>query len=232
MTSETISVVMSAWNGAAYIREAIDTILGQTYAPIELIVVDDGSTDQTNAILREYGDRLRLITQDNKGQSAGLVAGIAVATGQYLAFQDADDTWTLDKLARQYAALADPELDAVFCLSQQFVSPELPDTDAFKVRQPIMAGEVWTCMLIRRTAFDRIGNFNSTSKTAFIEWLGRAKQMGFRYKMIDEALHHRRLHASNYGRLFPKERDKSLLAALRLHVVRSRTGRGGGDPSP
>jgi glycosyltransferase involved in cell wall biosynthesis len=233
MTSETISVVMSAWNGAAYIREAIDTILGQTYAPIELIVVDDGSTDQTNAILRDYGGRLRLITQENKGQAAGLVAGIAMASGGYLAFQDADDTWALDKLARQHAALADPELDAVFCLSEQFVSPELPDPGAFKPRQAVLAGEIWTCMLIRRAAFDRIGNFDPDSKTAFIEWLGRAKQMGFRSRMIDEALHRRRLHASNFGRLFPKERDKSLLAALRLQVVRSRTGRGGGsDPSP
>lgn len=232
MTSETISVVMSAWNAAAYIREAVDSILDQTYTPIELIVVDDGSTDQTNAILREYGDRLRLITQENKGQAAGLNAGIAMASGQYLAFQDADDIWTPDKLARQHAALADPDLEAVFCLSEQFVSPELTDVEAFKPRQTIMVGEIWACMLIRRSSFDRVGNFDVALKTTFVDWLGFAKQIGLRYKVIEEALHRRRLHPANFGRRFPEARDKSLLAALRKQIVRSRAGSGGNDPSP
>ena len=233
MTGETISVVMSVWNGAAYLREAIDSILNQTYAPIELIVVDDGSTDQTNAIIREYSDRVRLITQDNRGQAAGLVAGIAAATGQYLAFQDADDTWAPNKLARQHAALADARLEAVFCLSEQFVSPELADeADVIKPRSTIMTGETASCMLIRRAAFDRIGNFDPSSKTTFIEWLGRAKQMALSYTVIDEVLHHRRLHLSNFGRLFPEERDKSLLTALRRQIVRSRTGRDGEDEPP
>ncbi len=225
MTTETISIVMSVWNGAAYLNQAIDSILNQTYAPIELIVVDDGSTDRTNAIIREYGERVRLITQDNKGQAAGMIAGIAIASGQYLAFQDADDTWTLNKLARQHALLADTRLEAVFCLSEQFVSPELPDAATVRLRHTVMAGEQWSCMLIKRSAFDRIGNFDPSSKTAFIEWLGRAKQMGLNYTMMDEVFHHRRLHPSNFGRLFPEERDKSLLAALRQQIVRSRTKR-------
>lgn len=233
MTDNTISVVMSVWNGAAYLKEAIDTILNQTYAPVELIIVDDGSTDQTNSIIREYGDRVRLITQHNQGQAAGLIAGIAIATGEYLAFQDADDTWTPNKLAQQHAALADARLEAVFCLSEQFVSPELPDVAAIKPRHTVMVGEQWSCMLIRRSAFDRIGNFDPSSKTAFIEWLGRAKQMALSYTVIDEVLHRRRLHPSNFGRLFPEARDKSLLSALRQQIVRSRTANGGdGDQPP
>ncbi len=225
MTTETISVVMSVWNGAAYLKEAIDSILDQTYAPAELIVIDDGSTDRTNAIVREYGSRVRLIRQDNQGQAAGMVAGIAAASGQYLAFQDADDTWALNKLARQHATLADPQLEAVFCLSEQFVSPELPDAASVRKRHTVMVGEQWSCMLIRRPAFERIGNFDPSSKTAFVEWLGRAKQMTLSYTVIDEVLHYRRLHPANFGRLFPEARDKSLLAALRQQIVRSRTSR-------
>lgn len=216
---------MSVWNGAAYLREAIDSILNQTFAPIELIVIDDGSTDRTNAIIREYGDRVQLITRYHSGQAAGLVAGTAVASGQYLAFQDADDIWSLHKLARQHAAFADAQLEAVFCLSKQFVSPELAGAvDQLKPRNAIMTGELASCMLIRRSAFDRIGNFDPSSKTTFIEWLGRAKQMALSYTVIDEVLHFRRLHLSNFGRLFPEARDKSLLAALRQQIVRSRTG--------
>lgn len=232
MTTETISVIMSVWNGAAYLNQAIDTILNQTYAPIELIVVDDGSTDRTNAIIREYGERIRLITQDNKGQAAGMMAGIAIASGQYLAFQDADDIWALNKLARQHAAFTDTRLEAAFCLSEQFVSPELPEAATIKLRHTVMTGEQWSCMLIKRPAFDRIGNFAPSSKTTFIEWLGRAKQMALTYTVIDEVLHYRRLHPSNFGRLFPEERDKSLLAALRQQIVRSRTRREDGSDPP
>lgn len=229
----TISVVMSVWNGAAYVKEAVDSILDQTYAPIELIVIDDGSTDRTNAIIKEYGSRVRLITQNNQGQAAGIVAGIAAASGQYLAFQDADDTWALNKLARQHAALADPQLEAVFCLSEQFVSPELPGAASVRQHHTVMVGEQGSCMLIRRSAFERIGGFDPSSKTAFVEWLGRAKQMTLSYKVIEEVLHYRRLHPANFGRLFPEARDKSLLAALRQQIVRSRTRRDGEkDPSP
>lgn len=229
MTAETISVVMSVWNGAAYLREAIDSILDQTYSPIELTVIDDGSTDQTNAIIREYGSRVRLITQSNSGQAAGLVAGIAAASGQYLAFQDADDTWAPNKLARQHAALADARLEAVFCLSEQFVSPELPGAASISKRHTVMVGEQGACMLIRRSAFDRIGNFDQSSKTAFVEWLGRAKQMTLSYAVVDEVLHYRRLHPGNFGRLFPAARDQSLLAALRQQIVRSKSSREGED---
>ncbi|WP_315831167.1 glycosyltransferase family A protein [Bradyrhizobium prioriisuperbiae] len=225
MTRETTSVVMSVWNGGAYLKEAIDSILDQTYAPIELVVVDDGSTDQTNSIIRAYGDRVRLLTQDHSGQSVGLIAGIAVATGRYLAFLDGDDIWTPDKLARQHAAQADTRLEAVFCLSKQFVSPELADAAGeARPRKDVLVREFAGCMLIRRPAFDRIGNFDPLSKTAFVEWLGRAKHMALRYAVIEEVLHHRRLHASNFGKIFSEERDKSLLAALRLQIVRSRSG--------
>jgi glycosyltransferase involved in cell wall biosynthesis len=172
-----------------------------------------------------------LITQENRGQSAGFIAGIAVATGRYLAFLDGDDIWTPNKLTLQHAVLADARLEAVFCLSKQFVSPELVDA-ASQVgpRKTEQVGEFAGCMLIRRSAFDRIGNFDPLSRTAFVEWLGRAKQMTLRYAVIEEVLHHRRLHALNFGRVFPEARDKSLLAALRLQIVRSRRGHDEDDP--
>src|SRR5882757_4985674 len=149
MTSETISVVMSVWNQSTYLKEAIDSILHQTYAPIELIVIDDGSTDQTNSVIKEYGDRVRLITQENRGQSAGFIAGITVATGRYLAFLDGDDIWTPNKLTLQHTVLANAPLEAVFCLSKQFVSPELVDAAGeFRPRNDEQVGESAGCMLI------------------------------------------------------------------------------------
>lgn len=225
MTKPLVSVVMSVWNGGRYLREALDSVLNQTYQPLEVIVVNDGSTDDTADILRGYGDRIRVITQTNQGQTAGLVAGLAVATGDYLAFHDADDLWVLHKTERQYMAMNDASLEAVFCLSEQFVSPEIiADREKFAPRSdPVMVGMALNCMLIRRSAFARVGNLDRHSKTPPIDWFGRARHVGLRYEMIREVLHRRRLHPTNFGRTHASVRDASLLAGLRAQIKRNRT---------
>jgi len=110
----TISVVIPTCNQALYLREAIDSALAQTLPPFEVIVVDDGSTDGTPAILSEYGGRIRTIRQANAGVAAARNTGMAAATGAYIAFLDSDDAWALDKLERQAARFkTDPGLGLV-----------------------------------------------------------------------------------------------------------------------
>jgi glycosyltransferase involved in cell wall biosynthesis len=114
VTAVTISVVIPTYNHAAYLREAIDSALAQTLPPLEVIVVDDGSTDDTAAVLRCYGDRIRTIRQANAGVAAARNAGVAAVIGDYIAFLDSDDVWALDKLERQAARFkADPRLGLV-----------------------------------------------------------------------------------------------------------------------
>ena len=113
---KTVSVVMPAYNYARYIRESIDSVLAQTHAPLEVIVVDDGSTDDTPAVLASYGDRIRVIRQQNAGVAAARNAGLAVARGEYMAFIDSDDIWLPRKLELQLARFeADPTLGLVHC---------------------------------------------------------------------------------------------------------------------
>lgn len=104
--SDTVSVVIPAWNVAVYIARAIDSALAQTRDPDEIIVVDDGSTDGTAEVVRGYGDRVRYLHQPQTGAAEARNRGIAEASGRWVAFLDADDQWLPDKLARQMDLLA------------------------------------------------------------------------------------------------------------------------------
>jgi glycosyltransferase involved in cell wall biosynthesis len=100
-----VSVVMPAYNVAWCITKAIDSVLAQHHSQIELIIVDDGSTDNTAEVLKSYGDRIRVLHQPNSGQSSARNTGIRAARGKYIAFLDADDWWLPEKLQQQVELL-------------------------------------------------------------------------------------------------------------------------------
>ena len=111
-----VSVVIAVFNGEATIAETLESVFAQRFdGRMEVIVVNDGSTDGTRAVLEKYGDRIRVIDQQNRGISAARNAAIAAATGEYIALLDADDTWTEDKLEKTVPVLdQNPECVAVF----------------------------------------------------------------------------------------------------------------------
>jgi glycosyltransferase involved in cell wall biosynthesis len=114
MDAGQVTVVIPAYNAAAYIRKAVDSVLAQSYADREIVVVDDGSTDATPTILAAYGEQIRVVRQPNGGLSSARNHGIRLANGAYIAFLDADDYWLPSKLERQIALLQDrPEVG--FC---------------------------------------------------------------------------------------------------------------------
>lgn len=103
----SISIVIPAYNAQKYIKCAVDSALTQTYRNFEVVVVDDGSTDDTREILKEYGSSIRLICQHNEGTAAACNAGVLAAGGERIAFLDADDQWLPQKLERQMRDCAD-----------------------------------------------------------------------------------------------------------------------------
>jgi glycosyltransferase involved in cell wall biosynthesis len=116
-----VSVIVAAYNSAPYIAAAIDSVLAQTHRPIEVIVVDDGSTDDTRARLEPYRGRLQYVFQPNAGPAAARNTGLARAQGDYIAFLDADDVWLPEKLETQLAvASRHPGAGLIVCDGVEF----------------------------------------------------------------------------------------------------------------
>ncbi len=110
-----ISIIIPAYNSATTLPRCLDSVLAQTWRDLEILVVDDGSTDSTRQILSQYGPPVRYLYQENQERSAARNAGMRHATGDFIAFLDADDTWLPHKLARQMQAFQDdPQLDLVY----------------------------------------------------------------------------------------------------------------------
>lgn len=195
-----VSAVIPVYNGEAYLREAMESVLAQDYRDLELIVIDDGSTDGSADIARSFGDRVRYHYQPNAGLSAAQNAGVAQARGAYIAYLDCDDLWVPHKTSRQVAVLdRDPQVDLVFGQVEQFYSPDLPAVDARKP-PPVMAGYSTGTMLARIGVFDRVGPFSSEFRVGeFLDWYGRAKDAGLRSIMLEEVLMRRRIHGGNMG---------------------------------
>ena len=202
MSSPGISLIIPAYNAGRYLREAIDSALNQTVKPRQIIVVDDGSTDDTLEIARSYGSALTAITQANANSAAARNRGIAEADQPIIAFLDADDRFVADKLERQLHALSD-RADAMLCLCRvcDFWSPDMPSDARRAVNfvpqyRPGQPG-TW---LARRELFDRAGTFSTSPSYTFSEGseiYTRIERAGLGVVRIDDVLVERRLHASN-----------------------------------
>ena len=221
-----VSVIIAAYNAEAYIAEAVESVLGQTVPPDEVIVIDDGSTDGTRNVLGQFGDRITMLTQDNSGQAVAVNKALTTAQGDLIGFCDADDLWTPRKLELQLALLErQGDIEAVFGKVEQFVSPDVPDEQRERLKPAvvIMPGELKQCMLIRRAALDRDGPFDeSLPATFFIAWLGRAKQNGLKSAHVDDIVARRRLHLGNGGRINTEAQNRETLLALRKAIKAQR----------
>jgi len=197
MRPDLVSVIVPAFNAARYLREAVDSVLAQRHDPIEIIVVDDGSTDGTHALAEGFGAPVRAIFQPNTGPGAARNRGVAAAHGAWLTFLDADDLWLPGKIARQLAALAEePEETAVFGHVQQFTQRE---GTAVELGAPSCGHHVGTMMIGRRT-FDRVGAFRTDRWMGeFLDWHLRASDAGIRLKTLPDVLLRRRIHGENLG---------------------------------
>jgi glycosyltransferase involved in cell wall biosynthesis len=206
--SSTVAVVIPAYNHAAYVGVAIASALAQTRPPDEVIVVDDGSRDDTARVLEAWEGRVTVLRQTNQGVAVARNNGVARSRCDYVAFLDADDEWRPAKLERQVALLdADPAIALAHC--------GLEEIDAaghvLRFRTDGAAGEVWREMLlflpavlgtgstalVRRTVFDALGGFDRRLSTS-ADW-DLCFQIAVRHRVgfVAEPLVRYRLHGQN-----------------------------------
>ena len=173
-----VSIVIPTYNYGRYVTQAIDSALSQTYPHIEVIVLDDGSTDDTKARLKPYEGRISYVYQENRGLSAARNAAIRLSRGDLVAFLDSDDIWLDDKLACQVAVLtANPGVGLVSCafiefddrvgVKRTFVYPHHPDRAALR-RELLFANVVsgGSGAVVRRALLERAGLFDERLRGA------------------------------------------------------------------
>lgn len=204
MTSEPlVGVVIPARDGERYLGEAIESVLSQTHRELDVVVVDDGSSDATRDVARGYAPDVRCIALPRPGLGAARNAGVGAVRGDYIAFLDQDDLWPEQKLARQLEAFTDgAPPDLVFGHVREFISPDLEPPQASGIRcaaEPRPAALPGT-LLAARASMARVGPFATHwTSNDFMAWLLAARQLGLREVMLDDHVLSRRLHASNFS---------------------------------
>lgn len=209
MKQPLVSVIIPNYNYAHYLPETLDSVLAQTYPGVEIIVVDDGSRDDSTTVIRSYGDRVRLIEQKNQGVSAARNRGVQESSGELVAFLDADDVWLPKKLELQVQQILDhPKVGLVHCgLAQEDSAGKslgiLLDgmegsvsKDMLLFNRTVILGAGSTSLLPRAT-FVAIGGFDTRLSTSadwdFCYRVALSHPVAF----VPEALVRYRVHGAN-----------------------------------
>lgn len=230
-----VTVVIPVYNGERYIRETLESVFAQTFCDYEILCVNDGSTDGSAALLKIYGEQVRVVHQENAGQSAARNTGVALARGGYIAFLDQDDWWYPSKLEQQVAVLAAaPDVVLVHC-NYDRVDPEgrmlqsgaalVERASALASPLGILIGEALifpSAMLVRRDAFQRIGGFYSELRGfEDFDLIARLKPQG-RFVLLNESGMAYRLHGGGFSRAggveIIRSRERFLIRMRDLYV--------------
>ncbi len=191
------TVVVPAFNGSRFLCSCLKSVFSQDYEPIEVIVVDGGSTDETSDIARSFSE-VRYIVQKDQGPASARNVGVELAHGEFIAFIDTDDLWRSDKLAKQMGYL-ESHTEAMCCVSRMhaFLEPDV-EWPAFLNRDHYAqdpAAYVPRALVARSELFKLIGCFDADLKTGEdTDWFFRAKDAGVQIGVVDDVLLYKRIH--------------------------------------
>lgn len=199
-----VTVVIPAYNASSTIAEALKSVLAQTLPASEIIVVDDGSTDETADVVQSLAAGIVLLRTENRGAASALNSGVEAAQGEVIAFLDADDLWMPEKLELQVRRLAKPGgEDLVMCHYEAFVCPSLTPEQSSRLRYAAGAqpGLLLGCMAIRKRVLDdSSARFDASLRTGYhIDWLRRLRASGIAETILPDVLMRRRIRSGTLG---------------------------------
>ena len=223
-----VSVIIPVFNCEAYLAEAVGSVLAQSYRPLEIVIVDDGSTEGTAEVARSFDDpSVRYCYQENAGIGAARNKGIDLARGEYFAFLDADDIWAPEKLSLQMACLQeDPDLEMVFGQVTEFrqSTPDGPPSARAGAEGRAFAGYMAGTLLIKRESFLKVGPFETRWRIGeFVDWYARATELGLKSHLVPYVVMRRRIHETNIG-IREKSSQVDYVRILKQALDRRRSG--------
>ena len=217
-----ISVIIPSYNSASFLEDAVKNVLQQGIQPLEILIVDDGSSDDTAAVAAKLPGPVHYIYQDNSGPSAARNRGLDQARGNIIAFLDADDLWAEDKTERQLALLQSrPEVDVVqgFVQWMCLVDASSPERNYRPLGEPYASFNLGSA-LFRRSVFDRIGYLDATlHHSEDVDWFLRAREQGVSILIQEKIALYYRIHESNISQDKLKRRA-SFLQVIKMSLDR------------
>lgn len=219
-----VSVIIPSWNRAAFLPEAIGSVRAQNYENLEIIVVDDGSTDDTPEVLASLGRDVRTAWQQNAGPAAARNHGISLARGELIAFLDSDDVWATGGLeARVEAFERNPAAQMALGLTQvAVIAPHSKGADRFApVADPAFVTS-FGAALCRREVFEVAGLLDASLRTGEdVDWFLRCREAGVMTTLVPTVTTHVRRHEGSMTFL-DEHRHRGLLVAIKRSLDRRR----------
>jgi glycosyltransferase involved in cell wall biosynthesis len=219
-----VSVIIPVYNGEAFLGQAVESVQQQNYQPLEIIIVDDGSTDGTASLVTSFKSDIHYVYQPNSGPAAARNKGLELARGEIIAFLDADDLWAPSKLRIQVDCLLQyPHIDYTLARQENFLDPGI-DRPAWLRKEHLLKDHVGflPTLVARRQVFEKVGVFNPHHRISEdVDWFARAKDADIQMMIVPKVLLYRRIHSSNLS-YQAQVGDPMLLSALRASIRRKR----------
>lgn len=219
-----VSILINNYNYAAFLTDSVESALGQSYENVEVVVVDDGSVDESRAVIAEYGDRIVSVLKQNGGQSSAFNAGFAASSGDIICFLDADDYFSVDKVAKVVASLrSHPEAGWLFHTLEDVDEKGVPlraaaplESGYFDFRQAMCSGgkvpalPATTGLCFRREVLQKTLPMPETIRISADQFLRLSATFNAPGVLLDETVAVHRIHGSN---LFEARKDTAVLSA-------------------